>query len=127
MSDEALRVIDERRPDLVLMDIRISGASDGIQTAGLLRSRYRLPVVYLTANADAETLERALATAPAGYLVKPYNPHSLRTTIEIAFRRARPRRRSTAPTSARRRSSSGEPTRRPSACAGRAAKRRSIR
>jgi diguanylate cyclase (GGDEF)-like protein len=86
-SDEALRAVDERRPDLVLMDIRISGASDGIQTARMLRSRYHLPVVYLTATADEETLERALATDPAGYLVKPYNPHSLRTTIEVAFRR----------------------------------------
>ncbi|HEX3476154.1 MAG TPA: response regulator [Kofleriaceae bacterium] len=71
-SDEALRVADERRPDLVLMNIRISGVSDGIQTARLLRARYHLPVVYLTANADADTLERALATEPAGYLVKPY-------------------------------------------------------
>jgi diguanylate cyclase (GGDEF)-like protein len=84
-SDEALRAVDERRPDLVLMDIRISGARDGIQTAGMLRTQHRLPVVYLTANADAETLARALATEPAGYLVKPYNPHSLRTTIEVAF------------------------------------------
>lgn len=71
-SDEALRVADERRPDLVLMNIRISGVSDGIQTARLLRARYHLPVMYLTANADADTLERALATEPAGYLVKPY-------------------------------------------------------
>jgi diguanylate cyclase (GGDEF)-like protein len=86
-SDEALRTADERRPDLVLMDIRIAGASDGIQAASLLRSRYQLPVVYLTANADAATLERALATEPAGYLVKPYNHQSLRTTIEVAFRR----------------------------------------
>ena len=86
-SDEALRVADERRPDLVLMDIRISGARDGIQTASMLRARYHLPVVYLTANGDADTLERALATEPAGYLVKPYNPHTLRTTIEVAFRR----------------------------------------
>src|SRR4051812_17670833 len=86
-SDEALRVADERRPDLMLMDIRISGARDGIQTASMLRDRYRLPVVYLTANGDADTLERALATEPAGYLVKPYNPHTLRTTIEVAFRR----------------------------------------
>jgi len=84
-SDEALQAADERRPDLVLMDIRISGASDGIQTAGMLRARYQLPVVYLTANADPETLERALATDPAGYLVKPYNQHSLRTTIEVAL------------------------------------------
>lgn len=86
-SDEALRTAAERRPDLVLMDIRISGADDGIQTASLLRARYQLPVVYLTANADDATLERALATEPAGYLVKPFNHHSLRTTIEVAFRR----------------------------------------
>jgi len=85
-SDEALRTAEERRPDLVLMDIRISGASDGIQTARELRSRYHLPVVYLTANADSATLERALATEPAGYLVKPFSPDSLRTTIEVALR-----------------------------------------
>jgi len=86
-SDEALRTADERRPDLVLMDIRIAGPADGIQTASLIRERYQLPVVYLTANADAEMLERALATEPAGYLVKPYNLPSLRTTIEVALRR----------------------------------------
>jgi diguanylate cyclase (GGDEF)-like protein len=86
-ADEALRVVDERHPDLVLMDIRIAGPSDGIQAAGILRARYQLPVVYLTANADTSMLERALATEPAGYLVKPYNPHSLRTTIEVALRR----------------------------------------
>jgi diguanylate cyclase (GGDEF)-like protein len=86
-SDEALRTAEARRPDLVLMDIRIAGASDGIQAASVLRSRYQLPVVYLTANADQATLERALATEPAGYLVKPYNPQSLRTTIEVALRR----------------------------------------
>jgi len=86
-SDEALRTAEERRPDLVLMDIRIAGASDGIQTAHELRSRYQLPVVYLTANADTATLERALATEPAGYLVKPFSVNSLRTTIEVALRR----------------------------------------
>src|ERR1041384_3940772 len=90
-SDEALRTADESRPDLVLMDIRIAGASDGIQAASLLRSRYQLPVVYLTANADQATLERALATEPAGYLVKPYNHQSLRTTIEVASREAHAR------------------------------------
>jgi diguanylate cyclase (GGDEF)-like protein len=86
-SDEALRTAEARRPDLVLMDIRIAGANDGIQAARLLRARYQLPVVYLTANADQATLERALATEPAGYLVKPYNHQSLRTTIEVALRR----------------------------------------
>jgi len=86
-SEEALRIADQERPDLALMDIRIAGLGDGIHTASILRSRYQIPVVYLTANADAATLARALDTEPAGYLVKPYNEHSLRTTIEVALRR----------------------------------------
>ena len=86
-SDAALEAIDRERPDLVLMDIRIDGSIDGIQTAGILRTRYQIPVVYLTAHVDDATLARALETEPAGYLVKPYNHDSLRTTIEVAFRR----------------------------------------
>jgi diguanylate cyclase (GGDEF)-like protein len=86
-GDEALRSVAERHPDLVLMDIRILGPADGIETASMLRARYQLPVVYLTANADTSMLERALSTEPAGYLVKPYNPNSLRTTIEVALHR----------------------------------------
>lgn len=85
-SDAALRLADEKRPDLILMDIKISGRADGIQTGTMLRLRHQVPLVYLTANVDATTLSRALATDPAGYLVKPYNEHSLRTTIEVAFR-----------------------------------------
>jgi len=86
-SDEALRIAEQHQPDLVLMDIRIAGDCDGIYAAGVLRTRDKIPVVYLTANADAATLERALATEPAGYLVKPFDQHSLRTTIEVALRR----------------------------------------
>lgn len=84
-SDEALRTADEQRPDLVLMDINIAGRVDGIEAGCLLRARHHVPLVYLTANVDGTTLSRALATEPAGYLVKPYNEHSLRTTIEVAF------------------------------------------
>jgi len=84
-SDEALRAADEQRPDLVLMDIKIAGGTDGIETGCLLRARHHIPLVYLTANVDATTLSRALRTEPDGYLVKPYNEHSLRTTIEVAF------------------------------------------
>jgi diguanylate cyclase (GGDEF)-like protein len=86
-SDEALRIADEQRPDLVLMDISIVGQTDGVQAGRLLRARHHVPLVYLTANVDAATLGRALATEPAGYVVKPYNEHSLRTTIEVALRR----------------------------------------
>lgn len=86
-SDEALRAADEQSPELVLMDINIAGGPDGIEAGYLLRERHHIPLIYLTANVDAATLSRALATEPAGYLVKPYNEHSLRTTIEVAFRR----------------------------------------
>lgn len=86
-SDEAVQQAELCRADLVLMDIRIAGLADGIETATLLRERFQLPVVYLTANADARALARALETEPAGYLVKPYNYRTLRTTIEVAFRR----------------------------------------
>jgi diguanylate cyclase (GGDEF)-like protein len=86
-SDEALRIADEQCPDLVLMDINIAGQTDGVQAGCLLRARHRVPLVYLTANVDTATLGRALATEPAGYVVKPYNEHSLHTTIEVALRR----------------------------------------
>jgi diguanylate cyclase (GGDEF)-like protein len=86
-SEEAMRAADEHRPDLVLMDINIAGRADGIEVGCRLRARHHIPLVYLTANIDGATLSRALATEPAGYLVKPYNEHSLRTTIEVAFSR----------------------------------------
>jgi two-component system chemotaxis family response regulator WspR len=86
-SEDALRKAEDEHPDLVLMDIRLSGDVDGIQTAAILRTRFQIPVVYLTANADDATLARALDTEPCGYLAKPYNQRSLHTTIEVAFRR----------------------------------------
>lgn len=85
--DEALALASERRPDLVLMDIRIKGPKDGIETAQLLGERFRIPVVYLTAHADEGTLARARLTEPHGYLVKPIKAAELRSTIEIALYR----------------------------------------
>jgi diguanylate cyclase (GGDEF)-like protein len=85
-SDEALQRASDEHPDLVLMDIRLSGRFDGIQTARRLRARHRIPVVYLTANTDPQTLSRALETAPGGYLAKPFNAPTLAATIEVALR-----------------------------------------
>src|ERR1041384_4480884 len=84
-SEEALRAAVEQCPDLVLMDINLAGRTDGIEAGCALRARHHIPLVYLTANVDSTTLSRALATEPDGYLVKPYNEHTLRTTIEVAF------------------------------------------
>lgn len=86
-ADEALRHASERCPDVVLMDIRIKGSKDGIDTAGLLHSRFDVPVVYLTAHADDATVERAHQSEPYGYVLKPVKSAELRSAIEIALRR----------------------------------------
>ena len=76
------------QPDLVLMDIRLRGDIDGVEAASQIRERLGIPVVYLTAYTDEETVRRAKQTEPLGYLVKPFDENVLRTTIELAFFRA---------------------------------------
>ena len=84
-GEEALSKWDQVRPELVLMDVRLRGEMDGIQAAEMIRIRFNVPVVYMTAYADEETIVRAKKTRPFGYLVKPFNERELRATIEIAF------------------------------------------
>jgi PAS domain S-box-containing protein len=79
--DAALRT----RPELVLMDVQLDGPIDGIETARQLRERDNTRVVYITSFADDETLRRAKATAPLGYLRKPFNARELRVAVEIAL------------------------------------------
>jgi two-component system, cell cycle sensor histidine kinase and response regulator CckA len=69
---------------LVLMDIRLDGRMDGIQAAEIIRRRFAIPVVFLTAHADRATLDRAKLAEPYGYIVKPVAPAALYTSIEIA-------------------------------------------
>lgn len=83
-GQEALRVVDGDSPDIVLMDIRIRGMMDGITTAHLLTREYDLPVVYLTAYADEETVARASRTRPYGYVIKPFTRQDIRSAIAIA-------------------------------------------
>ncbi|MDH4164483.1 MAG: PAS domain S-box protein [Nitrospirota bacterium] len=84
-GEEALAAIEQCRPDVVLMDIRLAGALDGIETASLLRERSDAPVVYLTAYSDESVLERAAITGPFGYLVKPVIERELVAAIEVAL------------------------------------------
>lgn len=86
-GEEAMQLIVETQPELVLMNIRLQGQMDGIATAAQIRKDFNIPVVYLTAHADDATLGRAIATNPYGYLVKPFQEREVRTTIEIALRR----------------------------------------
>jgi PAS domain S-box-containing protein len=84
-SAEALERAAETQPDLVLMDIQLSGDRDGIDAARELRQRYNLAVVFLTAYADPETVERTQEVGAAGYLVKPFSQPDLRAALATAF------------------------------------------
>ena len=86
-GEEAIELAGELNPDLVLMDIRLRGSVDGIAAAQAIRSRFDLPVVYLTAYADPETSERARRTEPHGYLLKPFDERELLIVVEMALYR----------------------------------------
>ena len=82
---EALELINEQSPDLVLLDIQIKGGMDGIELAGIIRSEFRIPFIFLTSHADASTLQRAKEVKPYGYIVKPFQEKNIRAAIEIAL------------------------------------------
>ncbi len=82
---EALAKTEETQPDLILMDIRIKGTMDGIETASKITNRWDIPIIYLTAHADQETLRRAKVTGPMGYVLKPFSERELLIAIEIAI------------------------------------------
>ena len=84
-GEEAIQRADALHPDLVLMDIRLEGSMDGIQAAEAIRSRLDIPVIYLSAFADKQTVERAKVTEPFGYLIKPFEDSELHSTIEVAL------------------------------------------
>jgi len=84
-GEEAIEKAAELGPDLVLMDIQLKGAMDGIQAATEIRERYDIPVVYLTAYADSNTLQRAQATEPYSYIIKPFEERELQIAIEMAL------------------------------------------
>ncbi len=81
----ALELAATLKPHLALMDIKLAGPMDGIETAQLLRQRWNIPVVYLSSYSDDSSLARAKATEPFGYLLKPFNERDLRTAIEVAL------------------------------------------
>ncbi len=86
-SEEALQQVESRRPDLALMDIQLGEGPDGIETATKIRERYGIPSVYLTANADDDTIRRAREAEPAGYILKPFRERELHATVQMALSR----------------------------------------
>jgi CheY-like chemotaxis protein len=85
-GEEALKKAEELHPDLVVMNIEIRGAMDGIAAAQKIRDQFNIPVVYLTAYMDEERLKRAQATAPFSYVIKPFEERELHSTIERALK-----------------------------------------
>lgn len=88
-GDDAIVKATEIRPDLVLMDIVLKGAVDGIDAAGKIQAILNIPVIYLTAHADEGTLQRAKVTGSFGYIVKPFRERDLQIAIEFALYKSR--------------------------------------
>lgn len=84
-GEKAIIEVENKNPDLVLMDIVLEGKMDGIETAMQIKSRFNIPVVYLTAYTDEKILERAKITEPFGYVIKPFDERELHINIEIAL------------------------------------------
>jgi PAS domain S-box-containing protein len=84
-ADLAFELAACHEPDLILMDIRLQGGTDGIEAAMAVRRRLDIPVIFLTSHADSETLERAKLSEPFGYIVKPFGSCNFRAVIEIAL------------------------------------------
>ncbi len=84
-ADKALLDISKTEIDLLLLDIFLEGAQDGIDIAHQINTKYKIPFIFITAFYDEQTLERAKGTNPAGYIVKPWDEHNLKANIEIAL------------------------------------------
>ena len=84
-GEAAIEKAQQDRPDLILMDIRLEGKIDGIEAAERIRSRFGVPVIFLTAHVDEEKLDRAKLALPFGYLLKPIQDRDLKVTIEMAL------------------------------------------
>ncbi|HRP61582.1 MAG TPA: response regulator, partial [Vicingus sp.] len=84
-GEKAIEIANETKPDLVLMDIMLKGEMSGIETAEKIKETLSIPVIYLTAYADENTLAKAKVTEPYGYIIKPFKEIDLHTSIEMAL------------------------------------------
>lgn len=84
-GEKAIEMALELQPDLILMDIMLKGDINGIRATKRIQTRANIPVIYLTAYADENTLERAKVTQPYGYIIKPFKEIDLQTSIEMAL------------------------------------------
>lgn len=86
-ADEGVAIATSERPDLILMDIRLRGAKDGVQACEEIRRQVDVPIIYVTAHSDEQTVSRAKRTDHDGFVLKPFHRYELQSTIEVALRR----------------------------------------
>lgn len=84
-GEEALKLFQTEEPDIALVDIQLLGFMDGITVVERFNEMRPIPIVYLTAQADSKTVERAKASSPAAYLLKPFDERTLQISLELAF------------------------------------------
>ncbi len=84
-GEVAVKLAEEKQPDLILMDIMLKGTMSGIDAATEIKEKLNIPVIYLTAYADESTLSKAKITEPFGYILKPFKEIDLHTSIEMAL------------------------------------------
>lgn len=88
-GEEAIRKAEQEKPDLILMDIELSGPMDGIAAASEITRKQAIPIIYLSDFTDKRTIDRAKPTHPANYLAKPFNESDLIRAIDLAFSNAK--------------------------------------
>lgn len=86
-GEDALKSIGATRPDLVLMDVHLKGVIDGVETAQRITDQYEIPLIFLTANADPHTFQRAKASRPYAFISKPFQETDLQRAIELVLER----------------------------------------
>lgn len=96
-GEDLLKKLPELTPDIILLDIGLSGELSGIDTARQIKQQSKTPFIFLTALADASTIDKAKLTEPYAYLVKPVKPETLYSTIEITLHNAAQRKDPTPP------------------------------
>ncbi len=84
-GEKAVELAEDTKPDLVLMDIMLKGKMSGIEAAEKIKEELKIPIIYLTAYADENTLAKAKVTEPYGYIIKPFKEVDLHTSIEMAL------------------------------------------
>ena len=88
-AEDAMRQLEHLRPDILLLDIQLKGSMDGIELASAIQQQHPVPIIYLTANADRPTFERAKATKPLAFIAKPFDQDDLERTLELVADRLR--------------------------------------